>query len=106
MTDPVPYLPGSNLPTAHEAHVPGRAAHADDQSAHSQNTKESGKKAANDRSRRKSADAGRVHARLHDDPAQAELRAAQGCQGEVGERPRMRVLHSWRRPQPSGTFGG
>src|SRR5271168_325035 len=49
------------------------------------------------------AEARRLHARLHHDAEEAELGAAQGCQGAPDQRLRGDRLHPGRRPQPSGT---
>src|SRR5688572_20573781 len=51
------------------------------------------------------AEAWGLHARLYDDPEEAELGAAQGRQGASHQRLRGDRLHPGRGPQPPGTLG-
>ena len=54
---------------------------------------------------RGSAEAGRLHARLHDDPEEAELGAAQGRARAADERDGGHDLHPGRGAQPAGALG-
>src|ERR1043166_8491061 len=53
-----------------------------------------------------SAEARRLHPRLHDDAEEAELGAAQSRARPAHQRHRGDVLHSRRWPQPAGALGG
>src|SRR5262249_19528541 len=53
-----------------------------------------------------SAEAGGVHARLHDHAKEAEFSAAEGRAGSSHERLRGYELYSRRRSQPTRAFGG
>src|SRR5208283_593369 len=57
-------------------------------------------------SRRLPAEARRMHARLYDDPEEAQLGSAQGRQGASDQWLRGYRLHSRRRPQSARALGG
>src|SRR6185503_21192568 len=54
---------------------------------------------------RVAAETRRVHARLYDDPQEAQFRTAEGRQGTVDERLRSDRLHRRRGTQPAGALG-
>src|SRR5262245_40607351 len=54
---------------------------------------------------RRAAEAGRLHARVHDHAEKAELGAAQGCPRPLDQRDGGRCVHPRRGPQPPGALG-
>ena len=86
--------------------TPGAStAYADDQSARATPSPESGRQDQDAGPPRRTAKAGRLHARLHGDAEEAELRPAQGRARAPDQPDGGHGLHPRRRPQPAGALG-
>ena len=83
----------------------GRSLHANHQSARAEGPRARRVEKQGPGAAAEPAEARRVHARVHDDAEEAELRAAQGRQGAAHQRLRGDQLHRRRRPQPAGALG-
>jgi hypothetical protein len=108
---PLP-LPGGGTSCLPALSVPREEPPTDfeEQRAHRQSARSQGAQVAqgegqDPRASRRAAEAGRVHARLHDDAEEAELRAAQGRAREADEPDGGRRVHPGRGAQPAGALG-